>query len=76
MNELPLLDVNLKIIFLDFDIKDVITIYNYIFLESRILFFSKNIEILNNYIYGLLTLLFPFTILILSELGLSFPLFS
>ena len=60
MNELPLLDVNLKIIFLDFDIKDVITIYNYIFLESRILFFSKNIEILNNYIYGLLALLYPF----------------
>ena len=60
MNELPLLDVNLKIIFLDFEIKDIITIYNYIFLESRILFFSKNIEILNNYIYGLLALLYPF----------------
>ena len=60
MNQLPLLDVNLKRIFTDFDVKDVITIYNYIFLESRILFFSKNIEILNNYIYGLLALLYPF----------------
>ena len=60
MNELPLLDVNLKRIFNDFDAKDVITIYNYIFLESRILFFSKNIELLNNYIFGLLDLLFPF----------------
>ena len=60
MNELPLLDVNLKRIFIDFEVKDIITIYNYIFLESRILFFSKNIEILNNYIYGLLALLYPF----------------
>ena len=60
MNQLPLLDVNLKTIFTDFEAKDIITIYNYIFLESRILFFSKNIEILNNYIYGLLALLYPF----------------
>ena len=60
MNELPLMDINLKKIFVDFSIKDVITIYNYIFLESRILFFSKNIEYLNNFIYGLLALLYPF----------------
>ena len=60
MNELPLLDVNLQRIFTEFELKDVITIYNYLFLECRILFFSKNIDVLNNYIYGLLTLLFPF----------------
>ena len=60
MNKLPIIDIDLKIIFKDFDVKDVITIYNYIFLESRILFFSKNIEVLNNYIYGLLALLYPF----------------
>ena len=60
MNELPLLDINLKKIFVDFSVKDIITIYNYIFLESRILFFSKNIEYLNNFIYGLLALLYPF----------------
>ena len=60
MNELPLLDINLKKIFVDFSIKDIITIYNYIFLESRILFFTKNIEYLNNFIYGLLALLYPF----------------
>ena len=57
MNELPLLDINLKKIFVDFQVKDVINIYNYIFLESRILFFSRNIEYLNNFIYGLLALL-------------------
>ena len=60
MNELPLLDINLKKIFVEFSVKDVITIYNSIFLESRILFFSKNIECLNNFIYGLLALLYPF----------------
>ena len=60
MNELPLLDINLKKIFVDFTVKDIITIYNAIFLESRILFFSKNIEYLNNFIYGLLALLYPF----------------
>ena len=60
MNKLPIIDIDLKIIFKDFKVKDVITIYNYIFLESRILFFSKNIEVLNNYIYGLLALLYPF----------------
>ena len=60
MNELPLLDINLKKIFVEYSVKDIITVYNYIFLESRILFFSKNIEYLNNFIYGLLALLYPF----------------
>ena len=60
MNQLPLLDINLQKIFVEFTVKDIITIYNCIFLESRILFFSKNIEYLNNFIYGLLALLYPF----------------
>ena len=60
MNELPLIDINLQKIFVEFSIKDIINIYNCIFLESRILFFSKNIEYLNNFIYGLLALLYPF----------------
>ena len=60
MNELPIININLKRIFFDFNIKDIITIYNYLFLEGRILFFSNNIEILNIYIYGFLSLLYPF----------------
>ena len=60
MNQLPLLDINLQKIFVEFTVKDIITIYNCIFLESRILFFSRNIEYLNNFIYGLLALLYPF----------------
>ena len=60
MNELPLININLKKIFLDFQVKDIITIYNYLFLEGRLLFFSKDIDILNLYIYGFLSLLYPF----------------
>ena len=60
MNQLPLIDVNINSMFTNFDVKDLITIYNYIFLEYRILFFSKNIGLLNNYIYSLLSFLYPF----------------
>ena len=60
MNKLPLININLKQLFFDYDIKDIIAMYNYLFLETRILFFSQNIEVLNIYIYGLLSLLYPF----------------
>ena len=60
MNQLPLVNINLKRLFFDFEIKDIISMYNYLFLETRILFFSQNIEILNIYIYGLLSFLYPF----------------
>ena len=60
MNQLPIININLKKIFLDFEVKEIISMYNYLFLETRILFFSRNIEILNIYIYGLLALLYPF----------------
>ena len=60
MNELPIININLKRVFIDFEAKDIITIYNYLFLEGRILFFSQDIEILNTYIFGFLSLLYPF----------------
>ena len=60
MNELPIININLKRLFVDFEVGDIITIYNYLFLEGRILFFSEDIEILNIYIYGFLALLYPF----------------
>ena len=34
--------------------------YHNLFLETRILFFSENIQLLNMYIFGLLSLLYPF----------------
>ena len=60
MNELPIVNINLKKLFFDYDVEDIISIYNYLFLETRILFFSSYVDILNIYIYGLLALLYPF----------------
>ena len=60
MNKVPLVNINLKKLFFDYDVKDIVSMYNYLFLETRILFFSRNIDILNIYIYGLLALLYPF----------------
>ena len=60
MNKLPLVNINLKKLFFDYEVKDIVSMYNYLFLETRILFFSRNIDILNIYIYGLLSLLYPF----------------
>ena len=59
MNELPLVDINLKKLF-TFDIKEIVDMYHNLFLETRILFFSENIQSLNMYIFGLLALLYPF----------------
>jgi len=60
MNQLPIININLKKLFYDYEVRDIIFIYNYLFLEGRILFFSEKIEILNLYIYGFLALLYPF----------------
>ena len=60
MNQLPYVDINLKKIFLDFEIKDIINIYRHLFLETRLLFFSENIELLNIYIFSFLSFLYPF----------------
>jgi len=60
MNQLPYVDINLKKIFLDFEIKDIINIYRHLFLETRLLFFSESIELLNIYIFSFLSFLYPF----------------
>ena len=59
MNELPLVDINLKRLF-SFEIKEIVDMYHNLFLETRILFFSEDIQSLNMFIYGLLSLLYPF----------------
>ena len=59
MNELPLIDINLKRLF-TFEVSQIVDMYCNLFLETRILFFSENIESLNMYIFGLLSLLYPF----------------
>ena len=60
MNHLPLIDIDLEIIYNNFYEKDIITIYCYILLESKIIFFSKNINSLYQIIYGFSALLYPF----------------
>ena len=60
MNQLPYVDINLKKIFADFDIKYIIDIYRHLFLETRLLFFSENVELLNIYIFSFLSFLYPF----------------
>ena len=60
MNQLPYVDINLKRIFFDFDIKNIIDIYRHLFLETRLLFFSENIELLNIYVFSFLSFLYPF----------------
>ena len=59
MNQLPLVDINLKRLF-TFEIKELVDMYHNLFLETRILFFSEDIQSLNMYIFGLLSLLYPF----------------
>ena len=60
MNQLPYVDINLKRIFVDFDLKNIIDIYRHLFLETRLLFFSENVELLNIYIFSFLSFLYPF----------------
>ena len=60
MNELPLIDVDLKLLFLKYDTKTIINIYFYLLLETRIIFFSTDLQALNIFISGFLSLLFPF----------------
>lgn len=60
MNQLPLIDIDLKILFNFFSVEQIVDIYRFIILESRVLFFSKNVVLLNPFIYGMLSLLYPF----------------
>ena len=60
MNQLPLIDIDLKMIYNNFTENDIIVIYCYILLESKIIFFSKNINSLYQIIYGFSALLYPF----------------
>ena len=60
MNKLPYVDINLKNIFQTFKPLEIIDIYRHLFLETRLLFFSKDIELLNIYVSGFLSFLYPF----------------
>jgi len=59
MNKLPLLNLELEIIFIKFKIDQILEIYKHILLETRIIFFSKEISTLTPIIEGFLSLIYP-----------------
>ena len=61
MNKLPLININLNVIFDTFmDKNNIIEIYKHLLYESRMIFFSEDIDKLTLVIYGFISLLFPF----------------
>lgn len=59
MNKLPLLSVELEIIFNKFNIYQILEIYKHLLLETRIIYFSKEISSLTPIIEGFLSLIYP-----------------
>ena len=61
LNKLPLININLNVIFDTFiDKNNIIEVYKHLLYESRIIFFSEDIDKLTLVIYGFISLLFPF----------------
>ena len=60
MNQLPLIAIDLKLLFMFFTVEEIVSIYRYIMLESRVLFFSKEVDLLNPFVWGMLSMLYPF----------------
>ena len=60
MNQLPLIAIDLKLLFMFFTVEEIVDIYRYIMLESRVLFFSKEVDLLNPFVWGMLSMLYPF----------------
>jgi len=60
MNELPYINFNLEQIFMHFDIDQTLEIFKHLLLETRMIFFSKDMKILTPIIHGFVTLIYPF----------------
>ena len=60
MNELPYISFNLEQIFMHFDIDQTLEIFKHLLLETRMIFFSKEMKILAPIIHGFVTLIYPF----------------
>lgn len=60
MNELPYISFNLEQIFMHFDIDQTLEIFKHLLLETRMIFFSKEMKILSPIIHGFVTLIYPF----------------
>ena len=60
MNLLQIIKEEVNLIFTKFDSKNILEIFKYVLFETKILVFGKKINELSNFIYGFISLLFPF----------------
>ena len=60
MNQLPIIKEEVNLIFTKFDSKNILEIFRHVLFETKILVFGKKINELSNFIYGFISLLFPF----------------
>ena len=61
MNKLKNIDDDLMIMFKFFNINDFLEIFKYVLFETKIIVFSTNVNHLYSFIYGLISILYPFT---------------
>jgi hypothetical protein len=59
MNKLQSISIDFDEIFRTFKLEDILTIYNNLILETRLIFFSSNLSILSLIIQSFLSLIFP-----------------
>ena len=60
MNQLPIIKEEINLIFTKFDIKNILEIFKHVLFETKILIFGKKINEISNFIYGFISLIFPF----------------
>ena len=59
-NELPYIAFNLQQIFFYLELDQILDIFKHLMLETRLIFFSKEMQLLSPIIHGFVTLLYPF----------------
>ncbi len=60
MNELPYVSIDLEKIFINFKFEQIFEIYKHLLLETRLIFFSKDMSLLSPIIHGFVILTYPF----------------
>jgi len=60
MNELPCVNIDLEKIFINFKFEQIFEIYKHLLLETRLIFFCKDMALLSPIIHGFVTLTYPF----------------
>lgn len=60
MNELPYVSIDLEKIFINFKFEQIFEIYKHLLLETRLIFFAKDMALLAPIIHGFISLAYPF----------------